>query len=123
MTWADVRHFQPAEFDSPDAPGSGRQAMRLEFVLLLDRVRASCGFPFVVTSGYRTAEHNARVGGVAGSAHRNGYAADIRCLEAGTRQAIIQRALEHGIHRIGIGKTFVHLDIDPALPPRVIWLY
>jgi hypothetical protein len=29
----------------------------------------------------------------------------------------------HGIKRIGIGKTFIHVDVDDTLPQNVMWLY
>jgi hypothetical protein len=35
----------------------------------------------------------------------------------------VRAALECGIRRIGIGKTFVHLDNDASLPQGVMWDY
>jgi hypothetical protein len=32
-------------------------------------------------------------------------------------------ALKAGFTRIGIGKTFVHMDRDPFLPQPRLWLY
>lgn len=29
----------------------------------------------------------------------------------------------HYFNRIGIAKTFIHLDADPELPPEVLWVY
>lgn len=43
----------------------------------LDRIRGDWGGPLRVVSGYRTPEHNAKVGGAAGSFHMQGLAADI----------------------------------------------
>jgi hypothetical protein len=31
--------------------------------------------------------------------------------------------MEHGIDRIGIGDTFIHIDIDEDKSPDVIWTY
>lgn len=45
---------------------------------LLDVIRTAWGQPIVVTSGYRSAELNARVGGVLNSAHMVGKAVDVR---------------------------------------------
>ena len=46
---------------------------------LLEDVRAHVGAPIVVTSGYRSPEHNARTAGAAKhSPHMRGYAADFR---------------------------------------------
>lgn len=122
MTWKDIEFFRPYEFDSPDSPGSG-QKMDLSFVQKLDQLRKKLGFPLVVQSGFRTPEHNAQVGGVDCSAHEAGKAADLRALSSGTRFAILSAALNMGFTRIGIGKTFVHLDDDPTKPKQVAWLY
>ena len=47
-------------------------------VLLLQCIREHFGKPVVITSGYRTAAHNAAVGGAKSSQHLYGRAADIR---------------------------------------------
>ena len=31
--------------------------------------------------------------------------------------------MEHGIDRIGIGNTFIHVDIDDSKSSDVIWTY
>lgn len=45
---------------------------------LLDVIRHEWGQPIVVTSGYRSAELNAKVGGVPNSSHMVGKAVDVR---------------------------------------------
>ena len=120
--WKLIRHFSPHEFDSPDSPGSGRN-MQWSIVSKLDSIRSTIGQPMVVNSGYRTPEHNDEVGGVDGSAHSEGYAVDIACRVSRLRFLIIQAALDVGISRIGIARTFVHLDTDPSKPVQVAWLY
>lgn len=47
-------------------------------MLLLQCIREHFGKPVVITSGYRTAAHNAKVGGAKSSQHLLGRAADIR---------------------------------------------
>lgn len=44
---------------------------------VLDPLRSAYGHPIIVTSGYRSAELNRAVGGVPGSQHTKGEAADI----------------------------------------------
>lgn len=122
MNLPGIMYFTPAEFDSPDVPGSGG-LMDLKFVQTLDSVRSLCGFPFTVESGYRTPAHNAAVGGEKDSAHMEGKAADIRVTDSRSRYLIVLNAIKAGINRIGIAETFVHLDGSKHLDQQVIWLY
>ena len=69
-------YFKIPEFDSPDEAGSGFK-MNYNFVELLDQARGMAGCPFRVSSGYRTKEHNLKVGGRVGSSHCKGLAVDL----------------------------------------------
>jgi zinc D-Ala-D-Ala carboxypeptidase len=123
LDWSQVRYFRPEEFDSPDAPGSGKLLMEEGLILRLDSIRQKIGRPMRVVSGYRTQDRNKLVGGVDSSAHVRGYAADIAASNSKDRMLLVDYALKEGISRIGVGAAFVHLDVDPALPPFVLWLY
>lgn len=91
---------------------------------LLDVIRGECGFPFKITSGLRTkAENDLLPDAVSDSAHLSGLAVDISCIDSAQRYMIDEVARKHGVKRIGIGKTFVHLDIDPSKPQKVMWHY
>ena len=61
----------------------------------LRRLESKRGKALTVTSGYRCAAHNARVGGVADSAHRYGLAADIAVPEE-EQEAFCSSARECG---------------------------
>ena len=50
-------------------------------MLLLQCIREHFGKPVTITSGYRTASHNAKVGGSRSSQHLLGRAADIQVLD------------------------------------------
>ena len=60
-------------------PDSARANIEALVEQVLDPAREGYGKPVCVNSGYRCARHNAAVGGVAGSQHMRGEAADICC--------------------------------------------
>jgi len=118
----DLTYFKISEFDSPDEVGSG-YLMNKDFVRRLDTARGIAGIPFKINSGYRTAEHNTKVGGRIGSSHKKGLAVDIAYKGSRERFIIIKALMEVGIDRLGIGKTFIHADVDKVKDEDVIWLY
>lgn len=117
-----LKYFELYEFDSPDLPGSGKRMKELT-LLMLESCRELADVPFVITSGYRTKEHNKKIGGVQGSSHTKGYAVDIRCSNSKDRFKIIDSALLAGFNRIGVSGNFIHLDNDPEKIQNVIWTY
>ena len=123
-----LNYFNFEEFDSPDEIGSGLPKtqggkMDLGFLHKLDEARLLADTPFRITSGYRTTEHNAKVGGRVGSSHLKGCAVDIAANNSAQRSAIIQGLIKAGFTRIGIAKTFIHCDVDKEKDQDVIWLY
>lgn len=117
-----LKHFKLEEFDSPDMAGSGAK-MKPEFLQKLDNARTLAGVAFKITSGYRTAAHNEKVGGVADSSHCQGWAADIAANSGTTKFTIVNALLKAGFTRIGIASSFIHVDCDPTKPAQVIWTY
>lgn len=122
MGWEEVKWFKSVEFESPDLKDSGA-LMNLDFVRKLDKLREAVKMPLTIVSGYRTSEHNDKVGGVDSSAHTSGHAADIAVLESGRRYQILEAAFRLGFRRIGIGNGFIHIDDDITKPQDVAWLY
>ena len=118
----DLKYFKVSEFDSPDEPGSGYK-MDKEFLMKLDYARGIAGFPFVLTSAFRTKARNQLVGGRVGSSHLKGLAVDIAYYGSRERYIILQSLMQVGITRFGIGKGFIHCDVDKSKDPDVIWLY
>ncbi len=117
-----MKYFNYEEFDSPDVQGSG-QLMDKKLLEMLDQVREMYGKPIHVTSGYRTKAHNRDVGGVTGSSHLKGLAVDIACITSSDRYKLLYALIKVGFNRIGVAKTFVHIDIDKDKSDNVIWTY
>lgn len=123
VVYLKKRKLDPSDFDSPDAPGSGH-LMDPEFMKKLRKVKKKAGLPFfIINSGYRTKKHNKKVGGVSNSAHTTGHAADIKAPARWMQKRIVHAAKEVGFTRMGIGKTFVHLDNDDSKKQYVAWGY
>jgi hypothetical protein len=91
------------------------------FVEQLDEARELALVPFVINSGYRCESHDAALGGKGN--HTTGWATDIKCETSRERLRIVKALLEVGFDRIGVGKTFIHVDDVTGRPPEVIWLY
>jgi citrate lyase synthetase len=122
-----LKHFDFEEFDCPSLEGSGLPTtdggkMNLDFLHKLDKARELAGVPFIITSGYRTPQHNLDVGGRVGSSHIKGLAVDISCDNSGNRERILTALIQVGFRRIGIAKSFIHTDLDHD-KPNAIWLY
>ena len=90
---------------------------------MLDAVRKKFGKPIKINSGYRTVARNKKIGGVADSSHLKGLAADISCSNSVDRFKLLNLLLEVGFNRIGIAKSFIHVDIDKNKSQNVIWGY
>ena len=118
-------NFAPSEFfcPCPDKDCSGKRAPHPALPLKLEVIRQIYGRPIAVNSGVRCPKHNRAVGGVAGSAHETGEAADLHCSGSRDRMSLIRAAITAGIRRIGIARTFVHVDVSRKHDQDVVWLY
>ena len=97
--------------------------MNQEFLLKLDRAREVAQIPFKINSAYRTPEHNAKIGGKPNSSHLKGLAVDISATDSRQRFTILKALIDTGFNRIGVAKTFIHVDDDKSKSPEVVWLY
>ena len=125
--WHSIEFFNYKEFNSPDHDRSG-MLMDFEFMCKLDNLRRQFGKPIYINSGYRTKEHNdflIKSGAKASpvSSHMKGIAVDVKCNNDNDRFTLVSLALAHGISRIGIAKSFIHLDVDKDKNQKRIWVY
>lgn len=88
----------------------------------MDAIREGLGKPIIVTSGYRSPEVNAAVGGSRTSAHCHGLAVDFTCPGYGSPLAVAKAILASGIefdqliHEYG---AWVHIGFaEPGKPSR-----
>ena len=122
-----LKHFKYEEFDDKSLKGSWVNMSR-DFLQLLDKIREEAGVPMVITSAYRTEETNNRIYSEMGkktpikSSHLEGLAVDVKATDSNTRQKILTAAIKNSITRIGIGRGFLHLDVDSSKPDAV-WHY
>jgi uncharacterized protein YcbK (DUF882 family) len=107
-------------------PCCGKNNIQKFFLDRLNRARNIAEIPFHTTSICRCIKHNESelVGGSKTSSHLKGLAADIYIKGNSTiRFIIISALLKAGFTRIGIGKTFIHVDSDFDKKQKVCWLY
>jgi zinc D-Ala-D-Ala carboxypeptidase len=85
---------------------------------VMEKVRTLLGgYPILISSGYRSPQVNAAVGGSKNSAHMSGLAVDFSCPSFGTPRRIC-RNLEPHMQELGIDQliheydTWVHLGLS-----------
>lgn len=103
---------------------SSKLLFKLEMMIMIINNSAEKHRPVIVNSGNRCEEYNRLIGGVPNSAHVPnpvGEAADIR-VKGMTPIELGLVAEEVGGLRIGIGKTYIHVDVRPPCPSK-FWYY
>lgn len=95
--------------------------MEPEFMEKVDELRGKCGFPFVITSGFRSPQHPIEAKKDVPGTHSQGIAADIKITNSAQRYVIIREALSMGFTGIGVASDFIHVDTRGSAP--VIWVY
>jgi uncharacterized protein YcbK (DUF882 family) len=107
-----ARYFKLSEFACPCCK---RVMLHPTLLKKLVKFREMIGKPIYITSGYRCAEYNQKVGGIKSSYHLLGLAADIK-IEGVSALDLLEIA--EMIDFSGIGfyekKNFLHLDVRPT---------
>ena len=73
----DTKNFRVSEFACKC--GCGKDDIDQRVIDMAQVIRDELGVPVKVNSGCRCEKHNAKVGGVKGSKHTKGLAADLSC--------------------------------------------
>lgn len=101
----------------------GELVINDNLVAMLDVARFESDIPYIITSGYRCEEYNKKIGGSPTSSHTNGTAVDIATSNSTQRSRVLQGLIKAGFTRLGIAKSFIHVDIDVTKVSNVSWLY
>lgn len=113
-----TKNFKKEEFDSKDGAEMPKDV--LENIKMLSKyvqlIRNEIGVQLVINSGYRSPQHNAKVGGVKNSYHVQGKASDLKPKGITPKQLydVIIKLIKGGViynGGVGLYDTFVHYDI------------
>ena len=112
------KYFKIEDFNCQQ---TGENEMDVEFIHKLDELREACGFPFIISSVYRSPEHSIEKVKEKPGTHAQGIASDIAVSGGVQRRAVVEEALEQGFTGIGISSNFIHVDTRATTP--VLWTY
>ena len=102
--------------------GCGRDDIKDHLAAKVQSVRDILGRPISINSGIRCRAHNDVINATPTSSHVEGWAADLGY--AGSRERFeLLAAVTQVFDRIGIARTFIHVDVDPNKTASVVWLY
>lgn len=108
-----TEHFKLKEFACKN---SEAVIISEKLCYILEAIRSHFGRAITITSGYRTPEYNAKVGGAVKSQHMLGFAADIKINSVKPSDiASYARILMPTYGGIGIYSTFTHIDVRDTI--------
>ena len=117
-------HFTLDEFLNvrkyPDNKPSLQHVANMTYgcLMLLEPAREAVG-PIIINSGFRNPRVNALVGGVNGSQHLLGQAADIRPRDPAKFQPLVDFLRHHALtDQLLTGLGWLHISWAPFRPPR-----
>jgi len=110
-------NFSLSEFASADGKAPSGEVLKnlTELAKQLEVLRSHIKLPISVTSGFRSKEHNAKIGGALNSFHVLGMAADIQVKGMTPKQVAeaVEKLISEGKMKeggLGLYKTWVHYD-------------
>lgn len=94
-----------------------------DFIIKLQAIRDKCCFPLHINSGIRCKKCNDSLpNSVPDSAHLKGLAVDIAIMDDSSRGIFLDSVYKTEIHRVGIDKRFIHIDVDTT-KQKATWVY
>jgi hypothetical protein len=101
----------------------GLQENIVALLTILDKLREQYGKPFIISSGYRPEEYNAKIGGASNSAHITGQAIDIRDSGKELQTWLIENThliVEYDLYieKFKFTPTWAHIQIRPTKSGR-----
>lgn len=106
--------------DGTAYPSEWRADRAISLAQVFEALRAACGEPLLVLSGYRSLHYNRMIGGARFSQHVQGRALDL-CPTRGMltvdelwRIARTLAGVEPRLKGLGRYRTFVHIDVRPS---------
>lgn len=113
-------HFGWWEFACKDEHATQAPFLCVDLLIRLEAIRIGFGAPVHVISGYRTPEHNRKVGGAERSYHLLGAAADIKVEGVSPLQVVefVRSAFGPAYGGLGLYRSWAHVDCRRG---RAIW--
>lgn len=100
--------------------GCGKLEMDTNLLNKLQLLRDLCGFPLVITSGYRCPQHPEEAKKEQPGMHSKGLAVDIVKPQGEKAYTLLKLAIQVGFTGIGVSNKFIHLDIRDT---PAVWGY
>lgn len=102
-------HFRASEFACKDE--SYELLLCTELLEVLEKIRSHFEAPCIINSGYRTPNHNAKIGGAKNSYHCKGMAADIVVKDHDAKE--VAKYANEILDKGGVIRytNFVHIDV------------
>ena len=118
----DFKYFKIEDFNCQE---TGENGMDVGFIHKLVQLREACGFPFIITSGFRSKDHSIEKRKEKAGTHAQGIAADIKVSGGNQRYKIVEQAIQQGFTGVGIARGFIHVDsrVIGADKAPVMWCY
>ena len=102
--------------------GCGKDNIKDELAAKVQLVRNILNRPIKINSGIRCKNHNDEINATPSSSHIGGWAADLGYTGSAERYELLNASFQV-FDRVGIAKTFIHVDVDDNKTAGVVWLY